>query len=160
MERANFCGACGRALGADDRFCSGCGKAIEPGANLTKTATTITPQAPAPPPSKPFDPFQLIGPNNPVPPDSIWATTPYPGELPPEAFKGSVPKRIRAIGKLRGRPASEIISVLGPPTSISGMATGGKLRQWIKVSAYTGSYHYALTFDPYDLCIGITHQRG
>jgi hypothetical protein len=64
------------------------------------------------------------------------------------------------MGTLRGRPAQEIIDAVGLPHSISSMAGGGRLRQWLKFSAYTGSYHYSLSFDPYDICIGITHQSG
>jgi hypothetical protein len=167
MTSANFCGACGRALATDDRFCPGCGKQL--GAtppdltappDLIKQPPPVTPVRPPPTSTVPFDPYKPIGPDNPVPPDSIWATAPYPGEVPAAASRGSLPSRIRAPGTLRGRPAAEIINVLGPPRTISSMAGGGKLRQWIKHSAYTGSYHYALRFDPYDICIGITHQTG
>jgi hypothetical protein len=34
------------------------------------------------------------------------------------------------------------------------MPGGKKLRQWMKISAYSGRYHYALSFNPY----GILHR--
>lgn len=158
-----FCSGCGRERRSDERFCPGCGRRLEgseTAVDIVKSATVAPIPPSAPRDYSSFDPFKPISEDNPIPPDSIWATAPYPGPLPKEAFRGPVPRRIRAIGKLRGRPASEIISVLGPPHTISGLADGGRLRQWIKFSAYSGSYHYVLRFDRYDLCIGITKQTG
>jgi len=80
--------------------------------------------------------------------------------MPEREFRGTVPNRIRAIGTLRGRPASEIISALGLPHTFSVLADGSRLQQWIKFGTYTGHYHYVLRFDPYDICIGITKQTG
>jgi hypothetical protein len=56
------------------------------------------------------------------------------------------------LGTLKGRTKDEIISVVGPPNSISAAANGKTLYQWIA----TG-YHIALLFDG-STCEGITHQ--
>ena len=56
------------------------------------------------------------------------------------------------LGTLKGKTKNEIISVVGPPNSISAAANGKTLYQWIA----TG-YHIALPFDG-DACEGVTHQ--
>lgn len=61
------------------------------------------------------------------------------------------------LGNIRGRPIAEIVKRVGPPNSIS--STGnGQLYQWIKTSAFFGSYHYAISVDAEGNAIGYTHQ--
>lgn len=161
MTSPSFCGSCGHSVGVGDRFCPGCGKPIstdQPAVELHKTIAAVTPVPRQEPPAARFDPYKPVSEENPLPADCIWATAAYPGPLPNKEFHGSVPARLVAMGTLRGRPAAEIVGVIGRPKNIRVMAGGGMLRQWIKISPYSRNYHYALSFDPYDICIGITHQ--
>jgi hypothetical protein len=86
------------------------------------------------------------------------AQFPHPGPLPKAALRGNVRTRLVAMGKVQGRTKDEIVSTLGPPRSVSAAANGCQLLQWQKVSAFTGSWHYALVFDSNEICGGITHQ--
>lgn len=61
------------------------------------------------------------------------------------------------LGNIRGMPIDEIIRRVGEPTSISSMADG-QLYQWLKTSAFFGSYHYAISVDAAGNAIGFTHQ--
>lgn len=61
------------------------------------------------------------------------------------------------LGNIRGTPIAEIVKRVGPPTSISS-TVNGQLYQWIKTSAFFGSYHYAISVDAEGKAIGYTHQ--
>ncbi|HZC71642.1 MAG TPA: hypothetical protein VE442_13185 [Jatrophihabitans sp.] len=142
-----FCAGCSRRLNIDQQSCPEC---ATPRADLI-AATLPTPTAQ-------FDPHQPIGERNRLPADCIWNERPYPGPVPDDARRAwDVPARFARLGTLSGRPAQEIINVVGPPNSIGAITGGGCLRQWLKPNPVTG-YHYAVSFDPYDICIGITYQ--
>lgn len=57
------------------------------------------------------------------------------------------------LGNMRGKAASEIISAVGAPSSISNLANGKRLRQWSAVG-----YRMAILFDVQDQVERITHQ--
>lgn len=61
------------------------------------------------------------------------------------------------MGDITGKTTAEIIAVVGPPSSISGMADGGQLLQWMKTNS-AGGYHYAIAFDAEGKAVGYTHQ--
>src|SRR5947208_1679107 len=61
--------------------------------------------------------------------------------------------RFIALGDMTGKTSQEIIARVGPPTSMSAMADGGKLLQW----QATGC-HMALKFGPDGRMMGITHE--
>ena len=61
------------------------------------------------------------------------------------------------LGTITGMPIAKIVKRVGPPTSISAMADG-QLYQWMKTSAFFGSYHYAISVDAAGNAIGYTHQ--
>lgn len=61
------------------------------------------------------------------------------------------------LGNIRGKPISKIVKRVGPPTSISSMVDG-QLYQWVKTSAFFGSYHYAIKVDADGNAVGYTHQ--
>ena len=63
-------------------------------------------------------------------------------------------KKFVALGNLKGKTYSEIVSACGAPNSTSA-AANGKLCQWMA----TG-YHIALLFDENDICQGITHNSA
>lgn len=92
------------------------------------------------------------------PADGFAAEFPYPRPVPNTARRGNVSQRLARLGNVRGRPRDEIVALLGPPNSISSTGDGGELLQWQKISAYSGSWHYALIFDRHGICGGITHQ--
>jgi hypothetical protein len=58
-----------------------------------------------------------------------------------------------SLGKMTGKTRNEIQAVVGPPNSISAMAGGKVLCQWMA----TG-YHIAILFDSTGQFIKITHQ--
>ena len=55
-------------------------------------------------------------------------------------------------GTLAGKTKTEIIAQVGPPNSVSGLAGGKTLCQWMA----TG-YHVALRFNG-EMCEGVTHE--
>ena len=59
------------------------------------------------------------------------------------------------LGTLKGKSLSEITSVVGSPNSVSTMAGGTKLCQWMA----TG-YHISLLFDENDICLGVNHETS
>lgn len=61
-------------------------------------------------------------------------------------------RKFAAAGTLAGKTKSEIIALVGPPSSFSGLADGKTLYQWMA----TG-YHVALRFDG-EICEGVTHE--
>lgn len=64
----------------------------------------------------------------------------------------SLQSKFVGLGTLKGKSKAEIISVVGPPNSISAAANGRTLSQWLA----TG-YHIALLFDG-ETCEGVTHE--
>jgi hypothetical protein len=72
------------------------------------------------------------------------AQFPHPGPLDGGGPGGSLPQRFQRMGTLAGRRRSEIEKVVGPPNSISAVARGCVLLQWMKTSAWTGGFHIAL----------------
>lgn len=58
-----------------------------------------------------------------------------------------------ALGTLKGKTFTEIKNACGAPSSVSSMANGKTLRQWMA----TG-YHIALIFDENDVCQGVSHE--
>lgn len=130
-----YCMQCGSGPLPDvARFCPSCGQSIQ------------QPEPGSPPPPEP------------QPDDSFASLFPYPGPVPDKARRGNVSQRLVSLGNVKGRPREELIGLLGPPTSISSTGDGGQLLQWQKISAYSGSWHYALIFDEHGICGGITHQ--
>jgi hypothetical protein len=76
--------------------------------------------------------------------------------MSPEEGAGMANKFVK-LGNIRGTPIADIVKRVGHPTSIS--STGnGQLYQWIKTSAFFGSYHYAISVDAEGNAIGYTHQ--
>lgn len=154
------CTECGSpAATATAKFCGECGTpfAARP-ATATATGYAPMPIAPPPPTSVPFDASHPPRPGEPVPLDCVWATHPYPGP-PPTKLRGTASQRLVKMGALRGRPFREIAAVLGPYSSSSPTGDGMTLLQWQKISAYGESYHYAMIFDPYGVCGGVTHEH-
>ena len=69
-----------------------------------------------------------------------------------KASGNALARKFAAAGKLAGRTKSEIIALVGPPSSITGLPNGKTLCQWMA----TG-YHIALRFDG-EICEGVTHE--
>ena len=61
-------------------------------------------------------------------------------------------RKFAAAGTLAGKTKSEIITMVGPPNSITGLPGGKTLCQWMA----TG-YHVALRFNG-EICEGVTHE--
>jgi len=61
-------------------------------------------------------------------------------------------RKFAAAGTLAGKTKSEILALVGPPNTITGLPDGKILCQWIA----TG-YHIALRFDG-EMCEGVTHE--
>lgn len=61
------------------------------------------------------------------------------------------------LGNIRGVPIDQIVRRVGAPSSISSIPDG-QLYQWIKASAFFGSYHYAISVGADGNAIGFTHQ--
>jgi len=64
----------------------------------------------------------------------------------------SLGARFVRLGQLKGMAKAEIIAAVGPPNSVSAVAGGKTLCQWMA----TG-YHIALLFDG-EICEGVTHE--
>lgn len=62
----------------------------------------------------------------------------------------------RMLGDMTGKSFSEIVSLAGPPQSISAHPDG-KLAQWIFTNQ-AGGYHIGILFDHNDVFVGITHE--
>lgn len=62
-------------------------------------------------------------------------------------------KKFISLGDMRGMDYKDIESVVGKPNSISNMADGSVLKQWI----VTG-YHIAIIFDKDDKMVSISHE--
>jgi hypothetical protein len=135
-----FCSECGDALPEKAKFCPSCATAVG--------MTSGDPQEAVP--------VRVV--NEPKAPADFAAKFPHPGPVPKAATRGNVRTRLVALGNVKGRTKEEILSALGPPRSVSATASGCQLLQWQKVSAFTGSWHYALIFDTNGICGGITHQ--
>lgn len=126
-----FCTECGTAMG-DGKFCGGCGH----------PAPTTNERSRDDGPSLTDFRTEFL----------------YPGPVPKEALRGNASQRLFRLGNIQGRPRDEIINVLGAPSAESAVGNGCTLLQWQRVSAFTGSWHYALIFDHNGICGGITHQ--
>jgi hypothetical protein len=61
--------------------------------------------------------------------------------------------RFLALGNMTGMTADEIIASVGPPSSVSSMASGQTLMQWQEAGC-----HMALLFDTNGQFVKITHQ--
>jgi hypothetical protein len=61
--------------------------------------------------------------------------------------------RFLALEDMTGKSANEIITAVGPPSSISSMANGENLLQWQAIGC-----HMALLFDVNEQFVKITHQ--
>lgn len=125
-----FCTECGAVLGGG-KFCGECGKPLPENSDVAPAAPALVDFA------------------------SQFA---YPGPVPKAARRGNVSQRLVRLGNVQGRPKDEIVALLGPPSAVSAVANGCSLLQWQKVSAYSGSWHYALIFDGHGICGGITHE--
>jgi hypothetical protein len=71
--------------------------------------------------------------------------------------EAGVANKFVKLGNIRGVPIAQIVNRVGPPTSISS-TVNGQLYQWIKTSAFFGSYHYAITVNAEGNAVGYTHQ--
>jgi hypothetical protein len=106
-----------------------------------------------------FDASRPPKPGDPVPADCVWATRQHPGPMPGRATFGNHAKRMRVMGDPTARTEAEIVSALGPPQSRSVIgADGSYVVQWQHSSNWSFNTHFALQFDPYGVCSGITHQ--
>jgi hypothetical protein len=63
--------------------------------------------------------------------------------------------RFLALGDMTGKTADEIIAVVGPPSSLSSMAGGKTLMQWMATGC-----HMSLLFDASGRFERITHQHA
>jgi hypothetical protein len=81
------------------------------------------------------------------------------GAIAASASLSSIQKKFAGLGTLTGRTKEEIIKVVGPPTSISGLPNGKTLLQWQHISQ-AGGYHIALRFDDQGRCEGVTHEHS
>jgi hypothetical protein len=64
----------------------------------------------------------------------------------------SLARKFASAGTLAGKTRSEIVALVGPPNSISGLPNGKTLCQWM-----APGYHIALRFNG-DVCEGVTHE--
>lgn len=62
--------------------------------------------------------------------------------------------KFKNLGVIKGRTKAEILQAVGPPNSVSAMAHGGEILQWI-----TPGYHIALIFTN-DICDGVSHEHA
>lgn len=113
-----------------------------------------------PPESRPaFDASRPPKPGDPVPADCVWAIRQHPGPMPGRATFGNHAKRMRVMGDPTARTEAEIISALGRPQSRGVIGTDGSyLLQWQHNSNWSYNTHFALQFDRYGVCAGITHN--
>lgn len=70
--------------------------------------------------------------------------------------KNAQVSRFTSLGDIAGRRMSEIIAIVGPPSSVS-PSEEGKLYQWLAVNS-AGHTHYAILADRQDRAIGFSHQ--
>lgn len=150
------CGA--RKATATARFCAECGVALGISQQVAPRGFTAMPAHGPPATPLEFDATRPPQPGQAVPIDSVWAEHPYPGP-PPAKLRGSAPQKLVQLGALRGRPLQEIQAILGAASSSSSAGDGMTLLQWQKITAYSGSYHYAMIFDRYGVCAGLTHEH-
>lgn len=113
-----------------------------------------------PPDQRPqFDAARPPKPGEPVPADCVWATRQHPGPMPGRATFGNHAKRMRVMGDPTARTEAELVSALGPPQSRTVIGTDGSyVVQWQHSSNWSFNTHFALQFDQYGVCSGITHQ--
>ena len=115
-------------------------------------------------PSATFNASQAPRPGDHVPADCVWASRRHPGPMPPSALRGNLAKRVKAMGNPAGRTMREIESALGRASARSAMGDGHVLLQWQQIwngqiSTFSSKdSHFALEFDRYGVCVGITHQ--
>lgn len=114
---------------------------------------------PAPDPRPQFDASRPPKPGDPVPADCVWAIRQHPGPMPGRATFGNHAKRMRIMGDPTARTEAEIVSALGRPQSrsVTG-ADGSYMLQWQHDSKWSYNSHFALQFDRYGVCAGITHE--
>lgn len=63
----------------------------------------------------------------------------------------------QSLGDIRGKPIDDIVAAVGPANSISALADGRSVYQWIEVSG-SSSCHYAILVDPQMKALGYSHQ--
>lgn len=74
----------------------------------------------------------------------ISAIVAAPGKLLAQKFASA--------GTLAGKSKDEIVAIVGPPNSVSGLEGGKTLCQWM-----AAGYHIALRFDG-EVCEGVTSE--
>lgn len=184
----NYCSECGARLVEQPRFCPGCGRRLETTQESIDTATEKVRLSAAQrrvhpgqladmvrnpslleeweqdiwvdPDSQeaelariPFDSTRPPTRDGWVPVDSVWAIAPYPGP-PPLHISGKLSSRVQRLGTLTGRPYREIVDALGPPS-----ARTGTIATWQEIGLMK-SYAISLSFDSYDICIGVASEVG
>ena len=68
---------------------------------------------------------------------------------------GSMEKKFRTLGNMKGMSLAQITAQVGPPNSFTAMPNGHKLYQWIKAGV-----HIALMFDENDMCLSIKQHTS
>ena len=127
-QEAGFCPRCGTARVGTYRYCPNC-------------AYDHAPVAEPPAVHQPFVRYA--------------AQFPRPGSpVKPPRF-ASLQQKFISLGTLAGRPLAEIVAVAGPANSITVIAPGIRLLQWIKLG-----YHIALLFDDEDICGGVQSETA
>ena len=66
--------------------------------------------------------------------------------------------RFRGLGRIAGKTRRDIVRAVGPPNSISSLAGGKALLQWL-----SPGYHIALRFNGQaeeSICEGVTHETA
>ncbi len=65
-----------------------------------------------------------------------------------------VQSKFGGMGTIAGRTKDDVLSIVGPPNSISSLGEGVTLLQW-----QSPGYHIALKFTN-DICDGVTHEHS
>lgn len=98
-----------------------------------------------------FNPNYPPSPDAWVPPDCAWAFFSYPGPVP--TISGmTLRKKLNQLGRLAGRPLSEIIGIVGQPFSRQN-EEDGIIVTWN--SAAFIPYTVTIQFDKYGICLRV-----